>query len=51
MYTKRTIKINEGNFGNTIEHLTKLKPSDKLFVRWKVIQNEHSEKALKKSKN
>ena len=39
------------NYWITPDYLKKLKERDKLYIRWKKIQNDHTEIAYKNAKN
>ena len=46
-----SIKIMNKNYWITPDYLKKLKERDKLYIRWKKIQNDYTENAYKKAKN
>lgn len=48
---KNTIKIRNNNNWITKEYIQKMKQRDKLYVRWKKIQNEITEREFKHEKN
>lgn len=49
--TEKTKKIKKGNYWVTTEYINKQKHRDKLYVRWKRIGNEHTERDFKTAKN
>lgn len=48
---KHLIKIRNNNLWVNAEYIEKVRQRDKLYKRWKVLQNAHTEKAFKKLKN